>query len=80
MELQTNENGNLNTLPLDSDHKAISVYFSIHNDELELNSTENHSLNYNKADWKKFKIILTRSTFQTIEILVLMKLMVLQTH
>lgn len=61
IELQTNVDGNLNTLPLDSDHKAISACFSIHNDTLELNSTENHSLNYNKADWKKFKITLTKA-------------------
>lgn len=50
MELQTNADGNLSTLSLNSDHKAIFVYFSIPNHKLELSSTENHSLNYNKAD------------------------------
>ncbi|KAL6419213.1 hypothetical protein ACFW04_011523 [Cataglyphis niger] len=61
MKLQTNVNGTFNTLPLDSDHKAISVYFSIHSDELELNFAENHNLNYNKANWKKFKTTLTKA-------------------
>ncbi|KAL6417501.1 hypothetical protein ACFW04_012685 [Cataglyphis niger] len=57
----TNVNGTLNTLPLDSDHKAISVHFSVHSDELDLNFAENHNLNYNKADWKKFKTTLTKA-------------------
>ncbi|KAL6419210.1 hypothetical protein ACFW04_011526 [Cataglyphis niger] len=61
IELQTNVNGTLNTLPLDSDHKAISVHFSVHSDELDLNFAENHNLNYNKADWKKFKTTLTKA-------------------
>lgn len=37
IEFHANTNSTLNIMPLDSDHRAISLHFSISNDELEIN-------------------------------------------
>ncbi|XP_011882971.1 PREDICTED: uncharacterized protein LOC105570409 [Vollenhovia emeryi] len=59
LDLQTNRAGSLNTLAIDSDHRAISFQVSFLSDELEFNSEIKQNLNYNKADWDKFQELLS---------------------